>query len=289
MRDTGRMRTAIITWRPFMARVLIDWVAGRGDELVLVETTQGRPSMRADGWKSVLDMLPFDAPAVVVRHPSDAVPLFEALEPDLVVSFAYPHLIDSRTAATAKVAALNVHPGRLPRYRGPNPMWAIYLGEPEIDVAVHRLASDFDTGDVLAVSTVALDATPTPEHVFELWSSLVPATLDTAIARVLAGESGSPQPAGEVDILPLFAPEDGALEWDETTRTLMCRWTACTMGGLPVTLPLGAVRRTVRGLCVVEGAVTAERPGTVLSALGDDHIVAARDGLLLAEFIPASD
>jgi len=32
----------------FTARVLIDWVAYRGDELVLLETTQGRPGVRGD-------------------------------------------------------------------------------------------------------------------------------------------------------------------------------------------------------------------------------------------------
>jgi methionyl-tRNA formyltransferase len=283
MRHSVRMRTVLITWRPAMARVLIDWVHSRGDELVLLETTQGRPSMRGEMWKSVLDLLPFEVPGVVARHPSDAVPLIESLEPDLIVSWGFPHLIDARTIAAARVAALNIHPGRLPDYRGPNPMWAIYRGEPEIDVAVHRLASDFDTGDVLAVTTLLLDATPTPEHVFDLWSSAVGPTLDAAIARVVAGEPGWPQPRGDVDILPLFDSSHGELDWDETTRTLMCRWTACTMGGAQVTVPLDGSRRVLRGLRVVEGAATVERPGTILSSLGRDHIVAARDGLLLVE------
>ena len=266
-----------------MARVLLDWVASRGDELVLLETTQGRPTARGDMWKSVLDQLPFEVTGVVARHTADVAPLVESLEPDLVVSFSFPHLIDARTAAAPRVAALNVHPGRLPQYRGPNPMWAIYRGEPEIDVCVHRLATEYDTGEVLAVTTLPLEATPTPEHVFGLWESAVGSTLDTAIDRVLSGEGGWAQPEGDVKILPLFTPADGELDWNATTRTLMCRWTACTMGGMPVTLPIGGKRRTVRGLSVVADAVTSERPGSVLSSLGSDHIVAARDGLMLAE------
>ena len=73
------------------------------------------------------------------------------------------------------------------------------------------------------------------------------------------------------------------LEHDTATRTLMCRWTACTMGGTPVTVPIDGVRRTVRGLRVVVDAATSDRPGTVLSSLGSDHIVAASDGLMLVE------
>lgn len=250
---------------------------------MLLETTQGRPTIRGDMWKSVLDQLPFEVPGVVARHTVEVAPLVESLEPDLVVSWAFPHLIDTRTAAAARVAALNVHPGRLPEYRGPNPMWAIYRGEPEIDVAVHRLATEYDTGEILAVTTLPLDATPTPEHVFGLWEAAAGPTLDAAIDRVLSGEAGWAQPEGDVEILPLFQPADGALDWNATTRTLMCRWTACTMGGTPVTLPIDGVRRTVRGLRVVVDSATSDKPGTVLSSLGSDHIVAASDGLVLVE------
>ena len=250
---------------------------------MLLETTQGRPTLRGDMWKAVLDQLPFEVPGVVARHTAEVAPLVESLEPDLVVSWAFPHLIDARTAAAARVAALNVHPGRLPEYRGPNPMWAIYRGEPEIDIAVHRLATEYDTGEVLAVTTVPLDATPTPEHVFGLWESAAGPTLDAAVERVLSGEGGWAQPEGDVDVLPLFQPADGELDWDVTTRTLMCRWTACTMGGTPVTVPIDGTRRTVRGLRVVADSATTDRPGTVLSTLGSDHIVAASDGLMLVE------
>ena len=277
------MRTVVISWRPWAARILLDWVASRGDELVLIETTQGRPSLRGDHWKGVADLIPFDVPAIVARRPSQAVPLIEALEPDLVVSFSYPHLLDARTIAAAKVGAINVHPGRLPQYRGVNPMWAIYRGEPEIDVSVHRLASEFDTGDVLAVQTAVLDATPTPEHILDLWTATTGPTLDAAVTRLVAGDRGEPQPAGDVELLPLFSPRDGELDWHETTRTLMCRWTACALGGTAVTLPIEGQRRGVVGLRVVSDAETSAPPGTVLSSLGHDHIVAARDGLLLAE------
>ena len=283
MRQTQGMRTVLITWRPFMARILLEWVASRGDELVLLETTQGRPTIRGDMWKSVLDQLPFEVPGVVARHTVEVAPLVESLEPDLVVSFSYPHLIDARTVAAARVAALNVHPGRLPTYRGPNPMWAIYRGESEIDISVHRLATEYDTGEVLAVTTVPLDAAPTPEHVFGLWESAAGPTLDAAVDRVLSGEGGWAQPEGDVDVLPLFTAAEGELDWDVATRTLMCRWTACAMGGTLVTVPIDGVRRTVRGLRVVVDAATSDKPGTVLSSLGSDHIVAASDGLMLVE------
>lgn len=277
------MRTVLITWRPFMAKVLLDWVASRGDEVVLMETTRGRPNLKGDMWKSALDVLPFDVPAVVVRHTSQAAELVESLEPDLIVSYSFPHLIDKRTVAAARVAAMNVHCGRLPEYRGPNPMWGIYRGDAEIDITVHRLDTDFDTGDVLAVTSTPLGPAPTPEQMDDMWARSVGPTLDAAVARVLSGEEGLRQPQEDVEILPLFEPTDGELEWNLTTRTLMCRWCACTINGMPVTVPIDGTRRTLRDLRVVPDAATSEPPGSVLSSRGDDHIVAALDGLMLAQ------
>ena len=277
------MRTVLITWRPLMAQILLDWVASRGDELVLLMTTQGRPTLRGDTWTSVLDLLPFEVPGVVVRHTSQAAALVESLEPDLIVSYSFPHLIDERTASAARVAALNVHPGRLPDYRGPNPMWAVYRGEPEIDITIHRLAHAYDTGDVLAVTTVSIDASPTPEHLHEVMTASVGPTLDAAIMRVLSGGEGLQQPNRDVEAHPLFTSADGDLDWNLSTRELMCRWSACAFTGVPVTVPIDGVRRTIRGMREVGDLVTTEDPGTVLVSLGGDHVIAARDGVMLVQ------
>lgn len=288
MRHTGRMRTVVVTWRPVGAQVLLRWAAERGDEVVLVETTKGRPSMRSDGWKSVVDLVPFGTTTVVAQRPADVAHIVEDAAPDLVVSFSYPHLIDDRTIAAAAVAALNVHPGRLPEFRGPNPLWAVYLGEPSIDISVHRLAPGFDVGDVLAVTPVVINEALSPRVLLDIFETHVPPTLNAAVERALAGESGDPQAEGTVNTRGLFTTADGDVSWDLTARELLCRWTACEFGGVAITLPVGAGRATVTALSIVSHAATDQPPGTVLSRLGRDAIVAVRDGLVLAEFVEPS-
>lgn len=277
------MRIALVCWRPVAAEILLGWVERRGDEVVLVETTKGRPSLRSEGWKSVLEQVPFDVTSVVARHPGDVAHVVEAARPDLLVCFTYPHLLDERTIGAARVASLNVHPGRLPEYRGPNPQWAVYRGDAEIDVTVHRIAPGFDTGNVMAVTPVSVDGTLSPARLREIFASVIPDTLDAAVARAVAGEPGEPQPEGDFDVLPLFTPADGELDWDLTPRDLMCRWTACDFGGVAITVPTPAGRRRVSAMSVVSHAASDQEPGTFLSSLGDDAIVAVRDGIVLVE------
>ena len=52
-----------------------------------------------------------------------------------------------------KVAALNMHPGLLPNYRGLWPeFWAQYHGEKKSGITIHRLVEKIDAGEVVAVS-----------------------------------------------------------------------------------------------------------------------------------------
>lgn len=73
--------------------------------------------------------------------------LLEELEPDLLVLGGAP-IIAPAILATARVATLNVHPGRLPRYRGVDVIaWAILEGE-QPAVSVHQVDAGIDTGAV---------------------------------------------------------------------------------------------------------------------------------------------
>ena len=277
------MRIALVCWRPVAAEILLGWAASRGDDVVLVETTKGRPSLRSDGWKSVLEQVPFDVTSVVARHPGDVAHVVEAAEPDLLVCFTYPHLLDDRTIAAPRIAALNVHPGRLPEYRGPNPLWAIYRGDDEMGITVHRIASGFDTGRVMAVTSVAVDGMMSPARLRDIYTAAIPATLDIAVGRAATGDEGESQPEGDYEVLPLFTQGDGDLDWGLSPRDLMCRWTACDFGGIHVTLPMPEGRRRVNAMSVVSHAASDQEPGTVLASLGRDSIVAARDGIVLVE------
>jgi len=69
---------------------------------------------------------------------------------DVLLSVAAPEIFRA-AALRAAPHVLNVHCGKLPKYRGMMPtFWALHHGEREITVTVHQMADQLDAGDVLA-------------------------------------------------------------------------------------------------------------------------------------------
>jgi methionyl-tRNA formyltransferase len=72
------------------------------------------------------------------------------LAPDVICVSAFPWLLGNNILATARRAALNLHPSLLPRHRGPNPyFWIYYHSDRRTGVTVHRMNEFADTGDIL--------------------------------------------------------------------------------------------------------------------------------------------
>lgn len=77
---------------------------------------------------------------------------------DLVISYMYRNLVKEETLNMANKAAVNFHPGPLPKYAG----WAFYnlaiIEEvKEYGCTCHYMDNNFDTGDILKVHTFPVD------------------------------------------------------------------------------------------------------------------------------------
>jgi methionyl-tRNA formyltransferase len=84
-------------------------------------------------WETKVDLL-------VATHPVD-----------LVVSWFFTRRILGSWCQRAPLGGINVHPSLLPRYRGPDPFYAVIdAGELETGVTVHRLTAKYDCGAILA-------------------------------------------------------------------------------------------------------------------------------------------
>ena len=95
----------------------------------------------------------------IVDHRSDDVVIdrLRAPAPDLLVCACYPLRISARLAGVARIACLNLHPSRLPRYRGPEPLfWQLRGGEEDTGVTVHQVDARIDAGAILADRFVPL-------------------------------------------------------------------------------------------------------------------------------------
>ena len=95
----------------------------------------------------------YDVPIRYTREPNDddVVALVRDMEPDLIVSACFDHVIRKRLIAVPKLGVINVHPALLPDYRGPFPaLWQAIYGCNEVGTSVHYIDSEeLDVGPII--------------------------------------------------------------------------------------------------------------------------------------------
>jgi methionyl-tRNA formyltransferase len=80
-----------------------------------------------------------------------------AAGPELIISWFWTRKLPGRWLSLAPRGGIGVHPSLLPRYRGPNPYFAaIDAGDEVTGVTVHRLAEEYDTGEVLGARSIPI-------------------------------------------------------------------------------------------------------------------------------------
>lgn len=91
---------------------------------------------------------------VTTKSQLDLVP---TLEPDILVSVGYDHLVPADILEIPPDGCVNMHPSYLPFNRGKSPnVWSIVEGTPA-GVTIHYMDEEFDTGDIIAQRTVETD------------------------------------------------------------------------------------------------------------------------------------
>jgi len=152
----------------------------------------------------------------------DLVAQLVALPTDLLLVAGCARVLGPELLAVPRVGALNFHPGKLPAYRGKEPLfWAILRGEPLVAVTVHHLTGDVDGGPVLFQRAVAVPPRATSASLAALvdaeGAALVPEIL--ALARAGALPSGAPQ-SGPPSHFPPLRAEHGVIDFTRSTAEI---------------------------------------------------------------------
>ncbi len=75
----------------------------------------------------------------------------------LFLCACFPHRMPAVWYNAAPIGTLNLHPSRLPGYRGPTPLfWQFRDGLSEFGISLHALDEGLDTGPILAVDSLAV-------------------------------------------------------------------------------------------------------------------------------------
>ncbi len=91
-----------------------------------------------------------------------------------LIVFGFSHIIKKSTYSQGQLAC-NIHFGRLPEEKGPDPLfWAIKNGKESIVATVHRLSEEVDGGDVLCEKEFPIRKEENHGMVYSRLSALMP-------------------------------------------------------------------------------------------------------------------
>jgi len=207
------------------------------------------------------------------------------LEPEVAIVAAYGRILPKDLLELPKRGCLNVHGSILPKYRGAAPIqWAIANGEAQTGVTLMQMDEGLDTGDMLAVRTLPIEADDTGGSIHDKLARLGGVLIREELQRYLDGKlTPEAQDHEAATLAPILKKEEGRLDFAQAAEVLERRVRA--FDPWPGTFTF--LEAQGRGLLKVNRARVAERPadqaqaspGTVISLT--PLLVATGDGKAL--------
>lgn len=167
-----------------------------------------------------------EAPILTFDHlGAEAREAVAALEPDILVAFAYGRIFGPKFLALFPRGGVNVHPSLLPKYRGCAPIpWVILNREPQTGITVQRLALKMDSGGILAREVVSLTGRETTDTLSALMAERGADLLASVLARIERGEAiEEAQDEAAASYCTLLHKEDGRIDWNESALEIDAR------------------------------------------------------------------
>lgn len=281
-------RRVVIIGRTRLAVAALETVVRAGDEIVGVivdahdDGEDGwQPSLRAAALRGGHPVL--DPPNV--NDPS-AVAEVLALQPEFLLSFQAAPILRAPLISTAGVAALNLHYGPLPRYRGVAPIaWAIMNGETATGVTLHHIDPGVDSGPVVRSMPVIIGSDDTGRVVYdrcvETGISLFAAAWPEI--RLMERVPGTPQNATAALYYNRWALDfsERLVRWDDDCRRIADRMRAFIFPPFQYPEIESDGRRIEVAAVAWDRLPHRGRPGEIIEIEGGSPVVAAPGGRIV--------
>ena len=204
--------------------------------------------------------------------------------PDICALVAYGRILKQPILNVPRHGFLNVHPSRLPKYRGPSPIQtAILEGQQETAVTIMRLDAGMDSGDILLQENVPIAPDDTTASLTQKTGEIGARMLVQAVGLIERGEAQfTPQDDSAATYTRMFTKEDGRIDWSAPAHRIVNRIRAAIPWPVAFTHWRGQPLR-IHAAQVEEGGTRSRAsapPGTVIAANGDALIVATGDSAL---------
>ena len=302
----------IFAGTPEFARVAVAQLQAAGFDIALVLTQPDRPAGRGlklqaspvKQW-AVAEHIPVAQPRSLRldgKYPQDAAEArtaIEAAQADAMVVAAYGlilpqwvlDLMEGHDASAGAAQAnsvganhygcLNIHASLLPRWRGAAPIHrAIEAGDAQTGVTIMQMDAGLDTGDMLLVQALPVEAQDSTETLHDKLAELGGRMIVQALELAGRGQLRPvPQSAEGVSYAHKIGKQEAAIDWREPAAVLARRIRA--FNPFPVASSmLGSETIKFWRADILPGLDTGAAAGEVLAAGAEGVDIATVDGVL---------
>ncbi len=211
-----------------------------------------------------------------------------ALNPDILVVFAYGKIFGPKFLSVFPLGGVNVHPSLLPRYRGSSPILsAIINGDTETGITIQRVNLEMDTGTILYQKTIKLKGRESTESLSLLVSNEGAELLVKTLKSIESGKvTEKEQDNSAASYCTKLVKEDGEINWSESAEQIDRKIRAYTPW------PKAYTQYKDKKLLLLEGGLFTKKtdlagaPGRVLGFDKSEGIlIQTGDGVLAVKFL----
>ncbi|KIF54999.1 methionyl-tRNA formyltransferase [Vibrio owensii] len=205
------------------------------------------------------------------------------LNADIMVVVAYGLLLPQVVLDTPKLGCINVHGSILPRWRGAAPIQrSIWAGDADTGVTIMQMDIGLDTGDMLKIATLPIEASDTSASMYEKLAGLGPDALIDCLAYIATGKA---EPVKQDDEFANYAKklskEEARINWNDDAAHIE----RCVRAFNP--WPMSHFEAAENSIKVWQSRVaeqTSDKPaGTIVQADKTGIYVATGNGTLVLE------
>nr|WP_086937738.1 methionyl-tRNA formyltransferase [Thaumasiovibrio occultus] len=140
-----------------------------------------------------------------------------ALNADIMVVVAYGLLLPQAVLDTPRLGCINVHGSILPRWRGAAPIQrSIWAGDAETGVTIMQMDIGLDTGDMLKVATLPIEATDTSASMYDKLAVLGPVALVECLSDIANGTAVAvKQDDAFANYAKKLSKEEARIDWND--------------------------------------------------------------------------
>lgn len=146
--------------------------------------------------------------------------VLKKLKPSIGIVAGYNKILKPTLLNIPKFGWINLHPGKLPQYRGGSPVnWQIINGEPKIGISVLRVDKGIDTGNLLQEDSIIIEKNDDIKSLHDKINSLFPILTDKVLKDIEHNRIQEKlQDEKDACYWHQRSDRDGRINWSEMTE-----------------------------------------------------------------------